>query len=117
MDLVVELWTPKPAFLAASPEVRKRIAAGVRAGVAEMAAGGIRSLGWGRIGATAEHPSGHDWFAVWETPSAEAARAFFDGVAASGWYEWFDQVNASGTALSVDDALDAHVALPRESAR
>lgn len=117
MHVVFELWNAKPAFLEAPASVREEIIAGVRSGVEQMAAVGIRALGWGRVAPSGDHPSGYDWFAVWEIPSPELVDAFFAGVAASGWYDWFEQVNVTGELRAVDAVLDEHLALATESVR
>lgn len=115
MYIAFEIWNAKPAFLAASPEEREQIFAGVREGIAQMAAAGITPLGWGRIDPSEDHPSGYDWFAAWTIHSAELVEAFFAGVAAAGWYDWFEQINVSGELRPVAEVIDAHVALANEA--
>lgn len=117
MQIVFELWNAKPAFLDAPATVREEIIGGVRGGIEQMAGMGIRTLGWGRVAPSSDHPSGYDWFAVWEIPSPQLVDAFFSGVAASGWYDWFEQVNVSGELESVDVVLQAHLALTAEAKR
>lgn len=117
MHLVVELWKPTPAFLAAPSAVREEIIAGVRGGIEQMAAAGIHTLGWGRVTPSEDHPPGYDWFSVWEIPSPELVDAFFAGVAASGWYDWFEQVNIAGELESAAAVLEDHLALTAEVRR
>lgn len=111
MYVVIETWTPRAEFLAATPETRERVFDSVREGMAQFTALGIDTLGWGRIDAGADRSGGYDWFAVWTMPSAELAAAFLQGVEAAGWYEWFDQTNVTGELASVDSAIAAHLAL------
>ncbi|TDC13427.1 hypothetical protein E1265_28035 [Streptomyces sp. 8K308] len=114
MHIVVEIWTPKPAFLDTPPDIREQIVGSVQEGVSQMAAVGITTLGWGRIAPTEDHPSGHDWFAVWQIPTAELVDTFFAGITESGWYEWFDQINVSGQLETVEDVLKSHLSLRAE---
>lgn len=111
MYVVIESWTPKAAFLDASRQTRTDFFARLTAALDGSAAQGIRPLGWGRTDPAGEHGSRHAWFAVWETTDAAAADAFLGGVAASGWYEYFDQTNVRGELRPVGDVVDEHVAL------
>jgi hypothetical protein len=47
VHVVVEVWTPRREFLEATPEVRDEVFEGVRKGMAQLAAAGIETLGWG----------------------------------------------------------------------
>lgn len=111
MHVVVETWTPRPAFLATSPQTREAFFEGLNAGMAEMAAKGIESLGWGTVEPSKENGTEHSWFAVWRMPDAATADAFLAAVAASGWYDYFEQTNVRGELRSAGDVIAEHVAL------
>jgi hypothetical protein len=113
MHIVVETWTPNLRFLQSPSEARAEVLHGVRTGIQQMAAAGIVPLGWGSIEPSHDHPSGYDWFAVWQLPAAELVEIFLGGVAASGWYEWFDQINIVGELRNPDSVLDEHLRLER----
>ncbi|WP_406485774.1 haloalkane dehalogenase [Streptomyces phaeochromogenes] len=53
----------------------------------------------------------YDFFSVYHVPDVVTQRQFEAGIAASGWYDYFEQVNISGAALSPVGALLNNVAL------
>jgi len=44
-------------------------------------------------------------------PSAEHSEIFLGAVAASGWYDWFEQINLRAELIAPKDAMAAHVEL------
>ncbi len=82
---------------------------GVRGAITDMAAGGITTLGWGTVDDDTPHRLDHTYVAVWQAPSAEALGALEAGVQASGWYDFFDQVNVRTRLRSADDVMDEHI--------
>ena len=43
-----------------------------------------------------DHASDHRFMGVWRFPDQQACKALLAGIKASGWYEYFDHVNAAG---------------------
>lgn len=111
MYIVVEAWTPRPAFFSALPEQRAAFFATLDAGIAALAATGVEPLGWGRTDPSAEHGSEHDWFAVWRVRDTAAADTFLASVSASGWYDYFAQTNLRGELRPVAEVVGEHIAL------
>lgn len=111
MYVVVEAWTPKPAFLTAPPTQRADFFAALDAGIAALGSTGVEPLGWGRTDPSGEHGSEHDWFAVWQVRDAAAADTFLAGVLASGWYDYFEQTNLRGELRPVADVVREHIGL------
>jgi len=110
MYVVVEAWTPKPAFLAASADEKAAVVDGVKAAIVQLAADGITCLGMGELDAET-YASAHQWVAVWTMPTKEHSDAFLDGVTASGWYGYFEQTNLRAELVPAGDALDQHLKL------
>src|ERR1700761_6394943 len=108
MYVVVEAWTPCPEFLELPVVAREELFAGVREGVAKLAEAGIECLGWGRLDQVV-HGLAREWLAVWTMPSAEHADMLLNAVAASGWYDWFDQSNMRAELMTPGAAMDEHV--------
>lgn len=57
------------------------------------------------------HRAPYDFFCVYRVPHVELQRAFEAGIAASGWYDHFENVNLSGAALSPSGMLTKNVLL------
>jgi hypothetical protein len=110
MYLMIEAWTPKPAWLALTETERAEYVAGVGEGVAALAAQGVSSLGWGLVD-EASRGLDHTAFAVWECGSRAGCDALRAAIAAAGWYEYFDQVDFGGEAGPPDAVLRHHIAL------
>jgi hypothetical protein len=114
MYVVVETWTPKPAFFAADEKARNDLFAGIQEAMKRLAEIGVVTLGWGRA-EPASHSTSYEWFAVWQAPSKELADVFLDGVENSGWYAYFEQSNVVGELRSVEAVAAEHVALEVEA--
>jgi hypothetical protein len=110
MYLMIEAWTPKPAWLALTEAQRADYVAGVGEGVAALAAQGVRPLGWGLLD-DAARATEHTAFAVWECGSRAGCDALREAIAAAGWYELFDQVDFGGEAGPPDAVLRHHIEL------
>ena len=110
MYLMIEAWTPRPAWLALTETERADYVAGVGEGVAELAAEGVSSLGWGLVD-EASRGTEHVAFAVWECGSREGCDALRTAIAAAGWYEYFEQIDFGGEAGPPDAVLRHHITL------
>jgi hypothetical protein len=96
MYLYVEMWNAKPSWLALSLPERQQF----MAKVAE-AAKGLQPLGAELLGAwindeDTDHRLAKTYFTAFRFPNKEAVQAFEAIVRASGWYDLFEQTNASG---------------------
>ncbi len=114
MYLMIEAWTPKPAWLALTPDERAAYVGGVGEGMAALAARGVTSLGWGLVD-EASRGSEHVAFAVWECSSREGCDALRAAIAQAGWYEYFDQLDFGGEAGPPEAVLGHHIALQAHS--
>ena len=115
MYLMIEAWTPKPAWLALTPDERAAYVGGVGEGVGALAEQGVSSLGWGLVD-EASHAIDHVAFAVWECGSREGCDALRAAIAQAGWYEYFDQVDFGGEAGPPETVLGHHIALQADPA-
>ncbi|MFC9627308.1 DUF6616 family protein [Streptomyces sp. NPDC056930] len=114
MYVVIETWTPKPAFFAADEETRNDLLAGAQEAMKQLAEVGVVTLGWGRV-EPAAYSTSHEWFAVWQAPSKELADALLGGVEISGWYTYFEQSNVVGELRSAEAVIAEHLALEAEA--
>ncbi len=103
---LAELYSPKPAWLNLDAEARRQFFDGIGAGMGPLMELGIEPLALGKVDAEMLHAPTQQFFAIWRAPDAVAMRALVDGIAASGWHDYFDTVNATG----VEHDLNAHLA-------
>ncbi len=116
-QLYIELYNYTPAWLDLPEGDRQDFAAVVENAVAEMEKGGVRVIGFGFNDPNTDRRAPYDFFCVYTMPSTDFARTFEAQVEASGWYGYFDQVNASGPARTVAAALANNVAGTTPSAQ
>jgi hypothetical protein len=55
----------------------------------------------------------HDFFCVYRVPNVEFQREFERQIAASGWYDYFEQVNVSGDAQDFEAVLLGNARMAR----
>jgi uncharacterized protein DUF6616 len=110
MYLMIEAWTPKPAWLALTEAERTEYVTAVGEGAAALAEQGVTPLAWG-LTDEASHGTEHVAFAVWECGSRAGCDALRAAIAGAGWYELFDQIDFGGEGGSPEAVLRHHVAL------
>ncbi len=103
--MLLELYTPKEAWLALEPEARHAFLAKVGASMGPLLAHGIEPCGFGEIADDMPHGASSRFFAVWQAPSRTALDALVAGITASGWHEYFETINAAGQSCD----LSAHL--------
>lgn len=108
---LAELYTPKPAWLALDPIDRNRFFEAVSAGMAELSALGVEAIALGETDATKLHPAPQRFFAIWRFPDEAALDALLSGIAASGWHDYFETINAAGLGTDLPGHLAQLVAV------
>ncbi|AVY94983.1 DUF6616 family protein [Microvirgula aerodenitrificans] len=102
---LAELYSPKPAWLALDPAGRQRFFDGVGAGMGALMALGVEVLAMGEVEAGSLHPAPQRFFALWRLADQAALDALLGGIAASGWHDYFDTVNAGGRGTDLGGHL------------
>ena len=102
---LLELYTPKPAWRALDPEDRAAFFDGIAAGFEPLGQLGIEVLGLGECDPQLLHASHHLFFGLWRAPDEAALKALVDGIAASGWHDYFETVNAGGRGVDLAEHL------------
>jgi len=105
MHIFVELWNPRPEWLALSEKERGDYMQQVGAGMGELAAAGIEVVGWAVNDPDTSHRYGYQYLAVWKMPDASRVRLFEETVEQAGWYNYFEQVNARGTLATPEEVI------------
>lgn len=97
---LAELYTPKPAWLALAPEARQNFFAVIGSAMPQLSALGIEAIALGEIDGSKPHAASQMFFALWRLPDEAALDALISGIAASGWHDYFETVNAGGAGLN-----------------
>ena len=99
MHYLLELYSPKPAWLALDGTARQSYFATVGAGMAALSGSGAEALAMGAVDGGKLHAAAQQFYAVWRFPDEAALDALLAGIAATGWHDYFDTLNAAGPAV------------------
>lgn len=105
VQYLVELYTPKPAWLALDQSSRQQFFATIGSGLTAISALGIEAIALGEVDATKLHAAPQTFFAIWHCPDDAALDALLSGIAASGWHDYFTTINAAGAGSDLADHL------------
>lgn len=110
MYLYVELWKARQAWLDLSAEERKSWLDNLLAGLQEhLQSGTVEPIGFVRNDDDTPRSAGYDFFAVWKMQDNQAARKFEGFIEGAGWHKYFEQVNAGGKALEMEEFVAYHL--------
>ncbi len=102
---LAELYSPKAAWLALSPEQRQDFFASIGAGMSNLSEFGIEPLAFGQTDPSQLHPAQQQFFAIWKFSDKAAVTALLEAIAATGWHDYFDTINAAGEATDMNTHL------------
>lgn len=109
--IFIELWALKPAWRDLGQEGRGAYVDSLLPAVKAMMDAGVEVLAWGFNAPEIDLRAPYDAFAVYRLPDQAMLDLLQENVRASGWYDYFDQVNVGGDAQDPPTVLGAHVAL------
>ena len=93
---LVELYSPKPGWLALPAAQRSQFLDGIKAGMGGLGELGVEILMLGQTEPGIDQASGRRFLGISRFPGARAPRALLAGMKASGWYAHFEHLNAAG---------------------
>ncbi|MDP9972960.1 DUF6616 family protein [Variovorax paradoxus] len=102
---LVELYSPKPGWLALPAVQRSQFLDGIKAGMGGLGELGVEILMLGQTEPGIDQASGHRFLGIWRLPDARARDALLAGIKASGWYDHFEHVNAAGAGSDFSSHL------------
>lgn len=108
MQVLIELWTPKPSWQALSTEERQAFMAQIGGTMAQLSDIGVEVIGWGEIDPTADKSIDAAFVAVWRAASEEAMVEFLRIIEASGWYDYFAQTNVKSSLTDPQAIVAKH---------
>ena len=96
MHLYIELFKAKDAWLQLSVEQRAEYMQRVGSSMQGIVDAGATLVAVGATDPGTSRHAGYDFYAVWQMPDRATVRRFEEGIERDRWYDYFEQVNASG---------------------
>jgi len=116
-EIFIELYNYRPAWAKCPESERTDFAKKVVEAVKGLTSAGVDVVAYGMNSPETDRRAPYDFFCVYRVPNVELQREFERQVAASGWYDYFEQVNVSGDAKDFEAVLlgNARMARPASS--
>lgn len=95
---LVELYTPNARWMALSAENRQQFLQGIQDAMGALSSMGVEVLTLAKVEPGIDQSSEHRFLGVWRFPNPQARAGLLAGIQASGWYEYFDHLNAAGAS-------------------
>lgn len=105
MKTFIELWKAKDAWIQLDPEMKDNYMQQLTPAIGDLVKNGAKVISWGVNENSTSQKAAYDFFAVWEFPDAAAVKSFEQLVEGAGWYNYFEQINASGKSVSPDEVI------------
>jgi hypothetical protein len=116
-QIFIELYNYRPAWAKCSESERTDFAKKIVEAVKGLKSADVDVVAYGMNSPDTDRRAPYDFFCVYRVPNVEFQREFERQVAASGWYDYFEQVNVSGDAQDFEAVLlgNARMARPASS--
>jgi len=105
MKNYIELWKAKDSWKSLSREERGNYLSLLGPHIQNFIENGVEIVSWGVNEDITFQRVEYDFFAIWNIPNSKIVEEFEKLVEEAGWYNYFEQVNACGTATSPDEVL------------
>jgi hypothetical protein len=92
---LVELYSPNARWQALSAAQRTQFLGGIQSAMGALSALGVEVLALDDADPRIDRATGHRFVGIWRFPDQQARDALLAGIKASGWYDYFDHVNAA----------------------
>ncbi|MDV3128360.1 hypothetical protein M1247_25840 [Mycobacterium sp. 21AC1] len=116
-QLFVEMYSYKQKWIELSVPEREAFVGTVLDVLAGLQTEGVEILGYAVNDPVTDRRAPYDFFCVYRVPDADLQRGFESGIKASGWYDYFDQVNLSGAVDTAAEVLANNVLLQTVTAQ
>ena len=104
-QVFIELYNYRPAWAKCPESERTDFAKKVVEAVKGLKSAGVDVVAYGMNSPKTDRRAPYDFFCIYRVPNAEFQREFERQIAASGWYDYFEQVNVSGDAKDFEAML------------
>ena len=105
MKIFIELWKAKDAWIQLPLSERQAYVAQIGPVMEDLMKKGVVIEAWGINEDATPFASEYDFFGITKFPSHELLREFEAIVESAGWYNYFDQVNVSGSAMTPEEVI------------
>ncbi len=105
MLLFIELWKAKDAWKELSLIDRQNYVAKIGPVMQGLISRGLVIEAWGINEDETSYKAHYDFFAVSKLPTNELLKEFEAMVEAAGWYNYFEQVNVSGSMMLTEEVI------------
>ncbi|WP_145206812.1 DUF6616 family protein [Sphingobium sp. B2] len=116
--IFIELFNYTEKWRGTDEDTRRSFIAGISGSLDRMPEMGIEIIAYGFNDRDTDQRAPYDFFCVYKVPNRDIQVGFETNVRASGWLDYFEQVNIRGVAQTGYEILDANVRLelPAEAA-
>jgi Family of unknown function (DUF6616) len=104
-QIFIELYNYRPAWGKCPESERTDFAKKIVEAVKGLKSAGVDVVAYGMNSPETDRRAPYDFFCVYRVPNVEFQREFERQIAASGWYDYFEQVNVSGGAQDFEAVL------------
>lgn len=105
MKIFIELWKAKDAWKNLPLADRQDYMAQIGPVMEDLTNRGLVSEAWGINEDETEYKSEYDFFAISKLPTEELLKEFEAIIEAAGWYDYFEQVNVSGSRMPLEEVI------------
>jgi hypothetical protein len=105
MKIFIEFWKARDNWHQLSKQERIDYLGQIGPVIEDLVSKGVVFEAWGVNEDKTPQKADYDFYAVSKLPSQELLESFQNVVEASGWYEYFDQVNISGDNIAVESVI------------
>ena len=111
MKIFIELWKAKDAWKQLPLSERQAYLAKIGPVMGDFMKKGVVMEAWGINEDETSFASEYDFFAITKLPSHEVLAEFEAIVEGAGWYNYFDQVNVSGSSMTPEEVIGKMLAI------
>ena len=106
---LVELYTPNTTWQTLPNEQRLEYLSKVGEALGNLSSMGVEVLTLTETISPIDQSTAHQYLGIWRFSNSQAREALLDGIRDSGWYQYFDHVNAAGAEANFLQHIQALV--------
>ncbi|CAI2538033.1 Uncharacterised protein [Serratia liquefaciens] len=102
---LIELYSPNTRWGALSTTERQQFVDNVQLAMGSLSHLGVEILALSETDSTIDKSTNHSFLGIWRFADIQTRDMLLAGIKASGWYNYFDHINAAGS----DTAFENHL--------